>query len=136
MERIVSKLAGMGVPALVLMGTIHTTGYAGAAAITTALAAIGPGGMIGGALCLIAAGPIIDGISTFGFDTLFTRVVRELYKNGETKESIERKIRSSPVSKTLKAKLIYEVERLEKLNDAYDIKAEQASTEDNLTVQQ
>lgn len=48
MDKIVSKIVGLGVPGLVLFVALSATGYAGAAAITTALAAIGPFGILGG----------------------------------------------------------------------------------------
>lgn len=48
MERIVAKLAGLGVPSLIFVVAISTTGLTGAAAITAALALLGPGGIIGG----------------------------------------------------------------------------------------
>lgn len=44
MDKIVSKIVALGVPGLVLLLAIGATGYAGAAAITTALCAIGPFG--------------------------------------------------------------------------------------------
>lgn len=110
MERVVSKIAGMGVPGLVLLVAINATGLSGAAAITTALAAVGPGGMIGGVACLLAVALIWDGLTEWGFDALFTGVVRELYVNGETKDSIQHKISRYPISKKLKRKLLWEVE--------------------------
>lgn len=42
MEKIVSKIAALGVPGLVLLIAISATGLTGAAAITSALAALGP----------------------------------------------------------------------------------------------
>ena len=48
MEKIVSKIAGMGIPGLLLLVAVGATGLSGAAAITAALAAIGFGGMYGG----------------------------------------------------------------------------------------
>lgn len=113
MDKIVSKIAGLGVPGLVLMVAINATGLAGAAAITTALAAIGPGGMLGGIACLMVSGLIIDGLAEWGFDELFAGVVRQLYKRGETKESIRKQISKYPVTKKLKAQLLWEVEKLE-----------------------
>lgn len=110
MERVVSKIAGMGVPGLVLLVAINATGLSGAAAITTALAAVGPGGMIGGVACLLAVALILDGLTEWGFDSLFAGVVRELYVNGETKDSIKYKISKYPISKKLKRKLLWEVE--------------------------
>lgn len=113
MDKIVSKIAGLGVPGLVLMVAINATGLAGAAAITTALAAIGPGGMLGGVACLMTSVLILDGITEWGFDALFASVVRQLHKRGETKESIQKQISKYPVTKKLKAQLLLEVEKLE-----------------------
>lgn len=110
MERIISKIAGMGVPGLVLLVAINATGLSGAAAMTTALAAIGPGGMLGGVACLLAASLILDGIAEWGFDALFAGVVRELYVRGETKESIQHKIARYPITRKLKRKLLWEVD--------------------------
>ena len=60
MEKIVSKIAALGVPGLILITAIGATGLAGGAAITTALAAIGPGGMIGGIVTLGVIGLISE----------------------------------------------------------------------------
>ena len=43
MDRIVNKIAGLGVPGIMLMVAISMTGLSGAAAITAALALLGPG---------------------------------------------------------------------------------------------
>jgi len=110
MEKVISKIAGMGIPGLILLVAINATGLAGAAAITTALAAIGPGGIVGGVTFLVAAAVIFDGLTEWGFDALFAGVVRQLYVNGETKESIKRKISKYPLTKKLKAKLYHEVD--------------------------
>ena len=50
MDEFVERLAGIGVPALVFLIIMSTTGLAGAAAITATLALLGPGGMIGGVI--------------------------------------------------------------------------------------
>lgn len=88
MEKIVSKIAALGVPGLVLLIAISATGLTGAAAITSALAALGPFGMLGGIATLGVIGLASQGIVEFGFDSIFTAVVKELYKKGESKESI------------------------------------------------
>ena len=77
MDKIVSKIAALGVPGLVLTVAIGATGLAGGAAITTALAAIGPGGMIGGLVTLGVIGLISEGISKYGVDAIFSAVVKE-----------------------------------------------------------
>lgn len=111
MDKIVSKIAALGVPGLVLTVAIGATGLAGGAAITTALAAIGPGGMIGGLVMLGVIGLISEGISKYGVDAIFSAVVKELYRRGETKEQLKQKIKRYPISKDLKRKLNEYIER-------------------------
>lgn len=105
MDKIVSKIAALGVPGLIFMVALSATGLAGGAAITAALAALGPGGMIGGIATLGIIGLISEAITEYGFDTIFSAVVNELYKRGETLESLFKKIDKYPVSKSLKSKL-------------------------------
>ena len=111
MDKIVGKVAALGVPGLILVTAIGATGLAGGAALTTALAALGPGGMIGGIITLGVIGLVSEGIAEFGFDAVFNAVVKELYKRGATKESILNKIEKYPVSKGLKRKLRESLEK-------------------------
>ncbi|WP_293527337.1 hypothetical protein [Prevotella sp.] len=111
MDRIVNKIAGLGVPGIMLMVAISMTGLSGAA-ITAALALLGPGGMLGGIAFLLLAGAVTSALTEFGFDALFKAVIKKLYKNGETKETIRRKIEKGPWSKKLKAKAISDLEKL------------------------
>lgn len=112
MEKVISKVAALGVPGLMLVVAMAATGLTGAAAITAALAALGPGGMIGGIAFLGVAGLLAQGLTEFGFNAIFTGVVKELYKKGETKCSILNKIEKYPVSKSLKRKLKEELEKM------------------------
>lgn len=105
MEKVVSKLAALGVPGLVLLVAMGATGLAGGAAITTALAALGPFGIIGGIATLGVIGLVSEGITSYGVDAIFKAVVKELYKKGESKESILSKIDKYPISRSLKRKL-------------------------------
>lgn len=111
MDKVVSKIAALGVPGLVLTVAIGATGLAGGAAITTALAAVGPGGMIGGLVTLGVIGLISEGISKYGVDAIFSAVVKELYRRGETKEQLKQKIKRYPISKDLKRKLNEYIEK-------------------------
>lgn len=113
MEKIVSKIAALGVPGLVLMIAISATGLSGAAAITTALAALGPFGILGGIATLGIIGLLSQGIVEFGFNALFTAVVKELYKRGEDMSSILNKVDKYPISKSLKRKLREELHNIE-----------------------
>lgn len=112
MEKLVSKVAALGVPGLVLIIAMGATGLSGAAALTAALAALGPGGMIGGIALLGVIGLLSQGIAEFGIDAIFSAVVKELYKKGESKESILRKVDSYPISKSLKRKLKEDLDKV------------------------
>ena len=116
MDKMIAKIAALGVPGLVLIIAIGATGLAGGAAITAALAALGPGGMIGGIVTLGAMGLVSEAVAEYGIDAIFTGVVKELYKRGETKDSIINKINKYPVSKGLKSKLIESLDKVEKKN--------------------
>lgn len=127
MEKVIGKIAGFGVPGLVLVIAINATGLAGAAALTASLAALGPGGMIGGIVTLGAIGFIADALAKYGFEAILKGVVQELYKRGETKETIKAKVEKYPVSKGLKLKLydkLDELDREETVSDEENEKEE------------
>jgi len=105
MDKLISKLASLGIPSLILIVAIDASGYVGAAAITTALAALGPGGMIGGILFLGVIGVLVSSLTDHGVELIFTKVITQLIINGETLDDIEKKIKSYPISKELKLKL-------------------------------
>lgn len=110
MDKVVSSIAGYGVPALVLMIAISATGYTGAAAITAALAALGgPFGMIVGINALVLGGIIVKAVSKYGIDAIFKAVVAELVRRGESRGSILEKIEGYPISRALKLMLIEQV---------------------------
>lgn len=67
MDRIVNKIAGLGVPGIMLMVAISMTGLSGAAAITAALALLGPGGMLGGIAFLLLAGAVTSAFNRVWF---------------------------------------------------------------------
>ena len=112
MDKIVPKVAALGIPGLILITAMSAAGYAGAAALTAALSALGPGGMLGGIACLGVVGLLSEGITEFGADAIFVAVVKELYRKGETKESIQEKIKKYLVSKSLKRKLRQKLDKL------------------------
>lgn len=112
MDKLISKLAGLGVPSLVLVIVMGTTGLTGAAAITAGLAALGPFGIIGGIATLGVITLLSQGLAEYGFSAIFTALVKEFYKKGETKNSIYSKISKYPISKDLKRKLKEELEKI------------------------
>jgi len=106
LDAVISKLAGLGVPGLVLVLVMASTGFAGAAAITTALAALGgPLGMLGGIATLGVLLMLSHALTEYGFDKVFTGVVEKLHKDGVSNEEILKKIGNYPLGATLKRKL-------------------------------
>ena len=105
MDKIISKIVALGVPGLILLIAIHVSGYAGAAAITAALATIGPGGMVAGVFFLIGSALCVDVLAKYGFDAIYKGVIKGLYEKGESKETIFEKIDKYPISGDLKMKL-------------------------------
>lgn len=107
MDEILDKIAALGVPGLVLLVAMAITGWAGAAAITTALAMLGgPFGMLGGIAVLGILGIISKGLAEYGFEKMFQGVVDRLQANGKSKASIESEIQSYFfISRTLKLKI-------------------------------
>jgi hypothetical protein len=106
MDQIVSKIAALGVPGLILVVVMSVSGFAGAVAITSSLAVLGgPFGMLGGIAVLGVLGLISQGIAEFGVDQIFRGVVDELRKQGKSKSDIEREVNKYPISGGLKSKI-------------------------------
>ena len=112
MDAIVKKLAGFGLPAVVLLIAISTTGLTGAAALTTALAALGPFGMLGGIALLGFLGFAADSIAGYGYEEVAKRVVKEQLKTTSKSEMIKN-IRKQPITKAMKLKIIDFVEHID-----------------------
>lgn len=105
MDEFVRKAAAIGLPVIILLITMATTGLAGAAAITASLALLGPGGMIGGIVLLGIIGLAADMLSKFGLDALLCAIYTERQKNGESTANLLKEIQNLPLSGDLKRKL-------------------------------
>ena len=107
MDKVVDKIAALRVPGLVLLVAMAATGWAGAAAITAALAALGgPFGMLGGILVLGVLGLITRGLATYGFEAVFVATVDRLHSRGITTAEIRERLESYPISRELKLKIL------------------------------
>lgn len=110
----VEKIAGLGIPGLVLLAAMGGTPWAGGAAIVAGLAALGgPFGMIGGIGAVVLSGFIAASIFKFGFENIFRRVLRRLQERGKTEEEILREIDRYPITRGLKSKLRDYIENME-----------------------
>lgn len=78
MDEVIKKVAGLGLPGVILVIVMATTGLTGAAAITTALAMLGgPAGMLGGMAVLGLTGLIADALTKVGLEDLLTAIYCE-----------------------------------------------------------
>ncbi|MEG4407192.1 hypothetical protein [Microcoleus sp. MON2_D5] len=94
MDEVVKKVAGLGLPGVILVVTMAATGLTGAAAITAALAFLGgPAGMLGGIAVLGLTGLIADALTKVGLEDLLTAIYcqRRLSEpHGKLLEEIEK----------------------------------------------
>jgi len=87
LDSVIEKIVALGVPGLVLVIVIATTGLAGGAAIVAALAALGgPFGMMGGIAVLGLLVLISRAIAEYGVETVANRVIDGLIKQRMAKE--------------------------------------------------
>lgn len=102
MDEAVRKIAGVGLPGVILLIAMATTGFTGAAAITAALAMLGPGGMIGGIVFLGIIGLASDALTKYGLEALLKGVYQQRKLDGESSENLCREIDKLPISLELK----------------------------------
>ena len=106
MDEFVRKAAALGLPAIMLVIVMATTGLAGAAAITAALAALGgPAGMLGGIALLGIIGLATETLSKYGLESVLIGIYRQRLQNGNSKSSLCGEIRNLPISGELKRAL-------------------------------
>ncbi|MCI6591517.1 MAG: hypothetical protein MSH65_02430 [Spirochaetia bacterium] len=112
MDELCEKLASLGIPALVFLGAMSATGLSGAAAVTAALAALGPGGMIGGIITLLMLGGVLSVISKYGYSSVMISVSKKIMsKENLTKSEMYEKIDSMWLTKSLKARIKAEIDK-------------------------
>jgi hypothetical protein len=105
MDEVIRKVTALGLPGVMLVITVTATGFAGAAAITTALAALGgPFGMLGGIGVLGVMTLVADALSKYGIDTLMAGIYLERSKT-ESRQKLCKEIDELAVSLKLKLKL-------------------------------
>ncbi|MDY2775849.1 MAG: hypothetical protein SOV02_05090 [Streptococcus infantarius] len=113
MDEIVKKFAGLGVPGLFLlvaMSAASASGLVGAAVITSALAALGPFGILGGVATLGVIGLSADKIAEIGYEKVTVLVVKEQLKT-TSKQDMIKKVNKYPVSSGMKLKIIDFIEK-------------------------
>ncbi len=111
MKSIVGTISGLGVPGLVLVIAMALTGFTGAAAITTALAALGgPFGMLGGIAALGVLALIGRALAEMGVDALFDAVLDNLLEGGRSIDNIRREVKGYPIPDFIKSEILRRLE--------------------------
>lgn len=101
MDAVVEKLVALGIPGLVLLVAIATSGLAGGAAIVAALAFLsGPFGMMGGIAMLGLMGLVSQSVAKYGLNAIAERVVQGLVEMGRVLQTSEQRSRATPLRKT------------------------------------
>ncbi|HQC47392.1 MAG TPA: hypothetical protein PK483_05170 [Candidatus Syntrophosphaera sp.] len=97
LNEVVQKVVALGIPGLVVVVVIGTTGLTGGAAIVATLAILGgPFGMLGGLAALGLLTLVANAITRFGLDQIAIAVVDGLMKNGHSKNDIWNTINGIP----------------------------------------
>lgn len=106
MDEVIRKVAALGLPAVILTVVMASTGLAGAAAITSALAILGgSAGMLGGILALGTVGILTDLLAKFGIELVLMRIY-EIRSEKENVEKLCQEIDNLPfISNELKQKV-------------------------------
>ena len=90
MDKVIDKIAALGVPGLVLVVVMVLTGLSGAAAFTAGLAFLGgPLGMLGGLATLGVLALVAKAIAKYGFAAVFRGVLNRLKADGMTNDEIK-----------------------------------------------
>jgi hypothetical protein len=102
----VSTLIALGVPGLVLLVAVEIAGVSGAAAIVAGLAWLGgPLGMVGGFVTLGILVLVSKKIGEYGFDRLFSMVLKGVRDSGKTKKQIFEEVDSYKIPDRMKRAL-------------------------------
>jgi hypothetical protein len=103
LDKAVSAIASVGVPGLVFLIVMGTSGLAGAAAMTFALSALGgPLGMAGGIAVLVGSPLVLWALSRYGWKKVAEMVIGKMVSEGRSKEAIWAEAQKMPISKGLK----------------------------------
>ena len=108
MDKLIKLVAPFGVPGIIFMVALisaNAAGLAGAAAFTATMAALGPGGMIGGLVTLGIVGMVAKLAVDYGYDGIAIKIVKEQLKTKSKDEIWNEVSKNKFASKDLKLKI-------------------------------
>ncbi|QYX34018.1 hypothetical protein [Sphaerospermopsis torques-reginae] len=109
MDEIAKKLAGLGLPGIILVVLAVASAGSNAAIVAALTAAGGPFGIVGGIGLLGLVGVVGDTVGAYGIEAILKAVYSERTKN-ESVRALVKEINDLPISDELKTKLISHVE--------------------------
>jgi hypothetical protein len=104
MDEIVKKLAGLGLPGIILVILTATSGGSSAAVAAALTSVGGPFGIVGGIALLGLTTVLADSVAGFGIDAILKAVYAERSKT-ESVRALVKEINDLPITDELKLKL-------------------------------
>jgi hypothetical protein len=104
MDEIAKKIAGLGLPGIILVVLAIASGGSNAAIVAALTAVGGPFGIVGGIGLLGLTSVLGDTVATFGLEEVLKLVYSERIKN-ESVRVLLKEINDLPISNELKTKL-------------------------------
>ena len=113
MDKILDKLAGLGIAGIVLACVIATSGLTGVYALTAALSTLGGpfGGMFVGLAMLGLIAMTSTLIAKIGIDQVVILIVEKIVKKGKKKEDLIKELNSNPWRIVLSEDLRLKIEK-------------------------
>ncbi len=108
-DEIAKKLAGLGLPGIILVVLAVASAGSNAAIVAALTAAGGPLGILGGICLLGLVGVVGDTVGAYGIEAILKAVYSERTKN-ESIRALVKEINDLPISDELKTKLTTHVE--------------------------
>jgi len=108
-DEIAKKLAGLGLPGIILVVLAVASAGSNAAIVAALTAAGGPLGILGGIGLLGLVGVVGDTVGAYGIEAILKAVYSERTKN-ESIRALVKEINDLPISDELKTKLTTHVE--------------------------
>lgn len=109
-DKIIDKLAPLGVPGLIFLVLMSFSPWAGGAAIMSTLSLLGgPFGAIAGLGVLGVFSLYGKKISAFGYNRIIILLIDRMKKQGKRTDEIMQEIQKFPISGDLKNKIIHKI---------------------------